>query len=305
VPQRYFLSATACRGILRRAEKRGKELPEALKLALQAVASPKPVPPSTPRCKDGFIRNQLGVGAVELPSVVGTLSDGAHFGGGLTGRTLTPEESSLATGGYFDEPTHSLRADGFDASEDGTGRGTPIIPIHDTATRHGGTDGSGHQTGKGHGLGIGGPNDPMFTITSGDKHAIAFRASGQEGFTPGEIAPPVTSTDGGGAGVPTVAQTVTADMYRSGGAVAGNNDQGVRNCFVQNMAVRRLTPLECERLQGFPDGWTDVPYRGKKASDGPRYKAIGNSWAVPVLNYIGRRILEVERVPATESFDGG
>jgi DNA (cytosine-5)-methyltransferase 1 len=48
------------------------------------------------RCKDGFIRNQLGVGAVELPEVVGTLSDGAHMGGGLTGRTPTPEESSLA-----------------------------------------------------------------------------------------------------------------------------------------------------------------------------------------------------------------
>jgi DNA (cytosine-5)-methyltransferase 1 len=94
--------------------------------------------------------------------------------------------------------------------------------------------------------------------------------------------------------VPAVAQTVTADMYRSGGAVAGNNDQGVRNCFVQHMAVRRLLPVECEKLQGMEPNWTLVPYRGKPASDGPRYKAIGNSWAVPVLNYIGRRILEVE-----------
>jgi DNA (cytosine-5)-methyltransferase 1 len=65
-------------------------------------------------------------------------------------------------------------------------------------------------------------------------------------------------------------------------------------------AVRRLTPLECERLQGFPDGWTQVPYRGKQASDGPRYKAIGNSMAVNVMRFIGERIEAVrQNAPAT------
>jgi DNA (cytosine-5)-methyltransferase 1 len=59
-------------------------------------------------------------------------------------------------------------------------------------------------------------------------------------------------------------------------------------------AVRRLMPVECERLQGFPDGWTDVPYRGKPAKDGPRYKAVGNSMAVNVMRWIGRRIELVE-----------
>ena len=57
--------------------------------------------------------------------------------------------------------------------------------------------------------------------------------------------------------------------------------------------VRRLTPLECERLQGFPDNWTQIPYRKKSAEqcpDAPRYKAIGNSWAVPVVRWIGQRI---------------
>ena len=59
--------------------------------------------------------------------------------------------------------------------------------------------------------------------------------------------------------------------------------------------VRRLTPTECERLQGFPDQWTDVPYRGKKhAPDSPRYKALGNSMAVPVIAWIGRRIQQAE-----------
>lgn len=55
-------------------------------------------------------------------------------------------------------------------------------------------------------------------------------------------------------------------------------------------AVRRLTPRECERLQGFPDDWTLVPYRGKPAADGPRYRAAGNSMAVPCMAWIGRRI---------------
>jgi DNA (cytosine-5)-methyltransferase 1 len=65
------------------------------------------------------------------------------------------------------------------------------------------------------------------------------------------------------------------------------------------MAVRRLTPRECERLQGFPDDYTLVPYRGKPAADGPRYKALGNSMAVPVMAWIGKRIQMVADVTAT------
>ena len=58
------------------------------------------------------------------------------------------------------------------------------------------------------------------------------------------------------------------------------------------LAVRRLTPTECERLQGFPDGWTDIPYKGKEhPPDSPRYKALGNSMAVPVMRWIGERIM--------------
>jgi DNA (cytosine-5)-methyltransferase 1 len=62
---------------------------------------------------------------------------------------------------------------------------------------------------------------------------------------------------------------------------------------IVSMAVRRLTPVECERLQGFPDGYTNIPWRKKLESpDGPRYKALGNSWAVPVVRWIGKRIQE-------------
>lgn len=64
-----------------------------------------------------------------------------------------------------------------------------------------------------------------------------------------------------------------------------------------DMVVRRLTPRECERLQGFPSDWTKIPYRGKPADecpDGPRYKAVGNSMAVPVMRWIGERIAMAE-----------
>ena len=60
--------------------------------------------------------------------------------------------------------------------------------------------------------------------------------------------------------------------------------------IASTMAVRRLTPRECERLQGFPDDYTLIPYRGKPAADGPRYKALGNSMAVPVMRWLGERI---------------
>ena len=65
---------------------------------------------------------------------------------------------------------------------------------------------------------------------------------------------------------------------------------------MQAMAVRRLTPTECERLQGFPDSYTDIKSKGKPTPDGPRYKALGNSMAVPVMAWIGQRIQEVEQL---------
>jgi DNA (cytosine-5)-methyltransferase 1 len=74
-----------------------------------------------------------------------------------------------------------------------------------------------------------------------------------------------------------------------------NSNASGRNTpmLMTQMAVRRLTPTECERLQGFPDGYTQIPWRNKSAEDcpdGPRYKALGNSWAVPVVAWIGERI---------------
>lgn len=84
-------------------------------------------------------------------------------------------------------------------------------------------------------------------------------------------------------------QIATSDSGLSYALTAG----GVPRVMEDDMEIRRLTPKECERLQGFPDDWTKVPYRGKPAEecpDGPRYKAMGNSMAVPVMAWIGNRI---------------
>lgn len=107
------------------------------------------------------------------------------------------------------------------------------------------------------GLGIVEPNDPCPTLTKAHSHAVA-----------------VSSCD--------VADTLS---------VGANQTTGFASdiCSI-NMQVRRLTPVECERLQGFPDGWTDIQLNGKPTPDGPRYKALGNSMAVNVMTWIGERI---------------
>ena len=95
---------------------------------------------------------------------------------------------------------------------------------------------------------------------------------------------------GGNQGGDYVVQSIvvhgTQDPCVSDIAFAQGRNNGGENVLVQQMAVRRLTPRECERLQGFPDDYTDIP----GAADGPRYKALGNSMAVPVMAWIGKRI---------------
>lgn len=95
-------------------------------------------------------------------------------------------------------------------------------------------------------------------------------------------------------------ETEVAQPLMAGGPVGGN--QG-GDYIAQSMAVRRLTPTECERLQGFPDGYTAIPWRNKppeECPDGPRYKALGNSMAVPVMRWIGERIDMVNDILASQ-----
>ncbi len=86
---------------------------------------------------------------------------------------------------------------------------------------------------------------------------------------------------------------VTGDVSKT--IDTGQDYHHVPNIF-QSMAVRRLTPVECERLQGFPDSYTDIKSKNKPTPDGPRYKALGNSMAVPVMAWIGQRIKQVEAI---------
>jgi DNA (cytosine-5)-methyltransferase 1 len=127
-----------------------------------------------------------------------------------------------------------------------------------------------------------------------------------------ERSPTLTNAMGAGGGhVPLVNQPVGAfniapgkgalkdDIHITDATVTKTLDASGSNpamhqggaAIVQSMAVRRLTPVECERLQGFPDNYTAIPWRGKADTpDGPRYKALGNSMAVPVMKWIGGRI---------------
>lgn len=107
-----------------------------------------------------------------------------------------------------------------------------------------------------------------------------------------------SSKDSGADAESDVAPTLRAGGHSKSHANAGVppavafRTTGNDGCYEtgDRVGVRRLTPRECERLQGFPDDWTLVPYRGKPAADGPRYKALGNSMAVPCMRWIGERI---------------
>jgi DNA (cytosine-5)-methyltransferase 1 len=88
-------------------------------------------------------------------------------------------------------------------------------------------------------------------------------------------------------------EELTASVDLAGTIQRGGDGGRHDGVMTTSMAVRRLTPVECERLQGFPDNYTNIPWRKKDESpDGPRYKALGNSWAVPNVRWIGKRIQE-------------
>lgn len=136
---------------------------------------------------------------------------------------------------------HALRAEGFDASEDGTGRGTPIVPVQ----------------------------VPI---------AIQERAVSEN---------PNAGPDGAG--------------FRTDGAAYTLEARTVSQAVALPWAVRRLTPRECERLQGFPDDYTLVPVGNRQAADGPRYKAMGNSMAVNVMEWLGQRIDLVDQMRGSDA----
>jgi len=150
---------------------------------------------------------------------------------------------------------------GKGSSEDGTGRGVPTI-AHTVALR--GRDGGA-------------------TAEVGGEVATALRASTGGGDKPHVLA--FSAKDYGADATDNL-----SPKMRAGGHSKSHANAGVMPAIASLLAVRRLTPRECERLQGFPDEHTLVPHRNKPAADGPRYKALGNSMAVPVMRWVGKRI---------------
>ncbi|CAH9016258.1 C-5 cytosine-specific DNA methylase [Vibrio phage 141E35-1] len=152
-----------------------------------------------------------------------------------------------------------------------------VLALHDKATRYQGGGDTRNGDGSGNGLGVSNPNDPMYTLTTGDRHAVCYSFDSL-GSNSMKSANPIS-----GCNVTNLAKTIDTTV-----PCPSKNQGGI---CVSDPAVRRLTPVECERLQGFPNNWTRIPWRNKPDTpDGPRYKAIGNSKAVPVVQWLGARI---------------
>lgn len=202
--------------------------------------------------------------------------------------------------------THTLRGEGFDASEDGTGRGTPLVPaLAGTICRDSFSGGMG-------GRPEGAAGGHVVPVLAAGAHAPAICVSlrGREGGATAELGDEVGNclrASSGGGDKPHVL-AYTTKLHNTQSNNAGKIFEERSTCLDANspapalltaMQVRRLTPIECERLQGFPDNFTQIPWRKKPADqcpDGPRYKALGNSWAVPVARWIGERINAVEAI---------
>ena len=133
------------------------------------------------------------------------------------------------------------------------------------------------------------------------KSKRAQSTTDDESWVPGEVRPTMSCFDQGDTRATTVVAqpAIGFDGFQSDNPKAthqatiegtGPLIRARPHCVATAMAVRRLTPRECERLQGFPDDYTAIEYRKKPAADGPRYKALGNSMAVPVMAWIGQRI---------------
>jgi DNA (cytosine-5)-methyltransferase 1 len=228
------------------------------------------------RCKDGFIRNQLGGGVLtggffDEPKTFRMSAFGDYVAGGgsssLKARDFKDATDLIVTGGSFDNATDVEECYGIDEEQNAS---VDTFGCLKARMDGGGFEGAvairtANTSANGHGV----AEDVAHTLDGAQGQAVAF--------TPGNLVR--------GAGSSPTPELCSTLMTRKG---SGSSDQ---DPHVQvGMAVRRLTPRECERLQGLPDDHTLVPFNGKPACDGPRYKAIGNGMAVPVVKWIGQRI---------------
>lgn len=320
--RKYFLSRKACLGILRRARKRGKVLPAPLHLALEMQSGLRMIDLMT-LAQLGLIKayhiNQRNEG-IDLGSTAGALmatsnlqmqtfvasfsaGAGASAGGigyregvaptlkaGSSGNSMPSVLCINDQGGERMDVTvdkiATLRAQmgnhqplifeshGMDAryrqmdsvapamsARCGTGGNNVPLVGEQVYCLAGNTIDREPENG---GNGIGYQENVSYTLTGFDRHAV-FRRQRVDAFTTDEI-----------AGTQSARQSKDAtDLILHTCELMGDKDLPI-------LLIRRLTPLECERLQGFPDGWTDIP----GASDSARYKALGNSVAIPCVDFV-------------------
>lgn len=177
------------------------------------------------------------------------------------------------------EVATTLRSMGHDGSH-ANGGGQVAVCIHADAVGRTGdaltpsVDAEGRVRLRPPGVGIASDGTTYNLVATGQPHAVAFesRFARNGRGAPSDVVPPLKAQSGEtgkGDGAPLLATA---------------------------MQVRRLTPVECARLQGFPDDYLDITYRGKPAADGPKYKALGNSFAVPCVSWIGKRLQMVAEI---------
>lgn len=209
--------------------------------------------------------------------VAGTLTSGAHPGGfngqdvgNIIAGTVSSKWSKGSGGPSGDECqnliAHTLRASGADGSEDGTGRGTPLVVVPPLATR------------------------PYCDTVGRESGLIAFpeRMSSTQAASAENIAPALQSQNPTAVAFqPRIGRNGRGQPEPIVPALNGSNSgetSDMRPCVVKDHTVRRLTPRECERLMGFPDDWT------AGFSDSQRYRMLGNAVCVPVAYWIFRRL---------------
>ena len=223
------------------------------------------------------------------------------------------QSNGLSTVCATGETTHSLTAS-HRGSEDGTGRGTPIV-IDRAAFNQGVNAQYEPHIGE---------SETMDTLVSKGPHAVGVPVAFQPGNLmrravsdpstevsptvkcdtgdqPPHVAYPVVPLDGMNllSRLGKCGEDHSTQNFTPGDPSFTLRQGGVQHGVLTPMAVRRLTPEECEALQGFPKGYSRIPWKGKPAEecpDGPRYKACGNSMAVPVMRWVGERIAEVEKL---------
>lgn len=314
-PRKYYLSARACEGILKRAARRGKNLPEELRLALEAQAQCECAPD---------VRGGGGKGALvqkEKSGAIGCNNDQMVYC--LKGNAV---DRDTAQNGRWENKEVSFSLDATDrhgvAVLNGMGGPREGVTENVTGTLRARAKGDGpvvaagfrHKQSGGAG-GIGWQKEAAPTLAAEQLFSVYDARGNGDGKTvpccTGDHENRVTDYTALRIGN---GQTNNATMAEQANTLDTMHDQqAVMACGGGGkMTIRRLTPLECERLQGFPDGWTDIGEwtdsrgRTRKTSDSARYKALGNSIALPFWFWLLRRISAQYERPATlgSLFDG-